>query len=156
MPNLVIVRQNAGMSFKKILLAVDQGAVAARAAETGVSLAKALGAEVGFVYVVDPSRTVLPGGGMAAEDLIGLAEEDGRRVIDELRERAALPDASPAFVVVGKPANEIVKTASEWPADLIVIGSHGRQGIERVLLGSVAEAVSKSAHCSVLVVRTPE
>jgi nucleotide-binding universal stress UspA family protein len=144
------------MSFTRILLAVDQGPVAARAADAGASVAKALGAEVGFVYVVDPGRTVLPGGGMAAEDLIGMAEEDGRRVLSELRERAGLPESSPAFVVVGKPAAEIVKTAKEWPADLVVIGSHGRQGIERVLLGSVAEAVGRSAHCSVLVVRTPE
>lgn len=145
-----------GMSFGRILLAVDQGAVAARAADTGVGLAKALGAEVAFVYVVDPGQTVLPGGGMAAEDLIRLAEEDGRRLLGGLRDRAALPASSPTFVVVGKPATEIVKTAGEWPADLIVIGSHGRQGIERVLLGSVAEAVGRHAHCSVLVVRTPE
>lgn len=144
------------MSFKRILLAIDQGAVAARAAETGVSLAKALAADVGFVYVVDPGQAVLPGGGMAAEDLLRLAEEDGRRLLDGFRERAALTASSPAFVVVGKPAAEIVKTANEWPADLIVIGSHGRQGIERVLLGSVAEAVGRHAHCSVLVVRTPE
>jgi len=144
------------MSFRKILLAVDQGAVAAHAADTGVSLATVLGAEVAFIYVVDPGQTVLPGGGMAAEDLIGLAEEDGRRLLAEFRERAALPASSPAFVVVGKPATEIVKSATEWPADLIVIGSHGRQGVERVLLGSVAEAVGRHAHCSVLVVRTPD
>jgi nucleotide-binding universal stress UspA family protein len=93
---------------------------------------------------------------MAAEDLIRLAEEDGRRLLAGFRERAALPASSPAFVVVGKHANEIVKTANEWPADLVVIGSHGRQGVERVLLGSVAEAVGRHARCSVLVVRTPE
>jgi universal stress protein A len=144
------------MSFKRILLAVDKGTVAAQAADVGVNLAKALGAEVAYVYVVDPGQTVLPGGGMAAEDLINLAEEDGRRLLDEFCQRAALPAPSPGFVVVGKPASEIVKTAADWPADLIVIGSHGRQGVERVLLGSVAEAVGRHAPCSVLVVRAPD
>jgi len=48
-----------------------------------------------------------------------------------------------------------VKTAHEWPADLIVTGSHGRHGLGRVLLGSVAEAAIRHAPCSVLVVRAP-
>jgi universal stress protein A len=54
---------------------------------------------------------------------------------------------------VGKPAAEIVNAAKEWPADVIVIGSHGRAGVTRVLLGSVAEAVMRHAPCPVLVVR---
>ena len=53
----------------------------------------------------------------------------------------------------GDPRTEIVDAAEEWQADLIVVGSHGRTRLERLLLGSVAQAVVAHAHCSVLVVR---
>ena len=54
---------------------------------------------------------------------------------------------------IGSPVGEVVKAAKDWPADLIVIGSHGRGGIRRALLGSVAEGVMRQAPCPVLVVR---
>lgn len=50
---------------------------------------------------------------------------------------------------------EIIDSAAEWKADLIVIGSHGRTGLTRLLLGSVAEFVARNAPCSVQIVRTP-
>lgn len=59
---------------------------------------------------------------------------------------------SEAAVRLGAPAAEIVSAAREWPADVVVIGSRGRTGIERLLLGSVARGVLQSAPCSVLVV----
>jgi nucleotide-binding universal stress UspA family protein len=52
----------------------------------------------------------------------------------------------------GSPAREAVAEAAEWPADLVVVGSHGRSDLARALLGSVAEAVVRDAHCSVLVI----
>ena len=61
----------------------------------------------------------------------------------------------PAYMRVetGKTAETIVRTASEWRADLIVVGSHGRKGLEKVFLGSVAEEIIKTAPCSVEVIR---
>ena len=59
-------------------------------------------------------------------------------------------------IVVGEPAHEIVRLAAENGADLIVIGSHGRTGVTRLLMGSVAEAVVRRAKCSVLTVKQPE
>jgi nucleotide-binding universal stress UspA family protein len=56
-------------------------------------------------------------------------------------------------VQTGTPATAITKAAKDWPADLIVIGSHGRSGMRRALLGSVAEGVMRNAPCPVLVVR---
>ena len=53
------------------------------------------------------------------------------------------------------PRHAIVDTACEWPADLIVLGSHGRRGFDRLLLGSVAESVVRYAPCSVEIVRLP-
>ena len=143
------------MSFRRILIAVDESPIAAHAADVGAQLATALGAELARVYVVDPTQTVAPDSGVPAADLIALAEKDAKRLLAGFRQRAPQGNPSLEFVDVGKPASEIVKTAKEWPADVIVIGSHGRHGLARALLGSVAEGVMRHAPCSVLVVRTP-
>jgi len=143
------------VSFRRILLAVDETPVAAHAVDVGVELAEALGAELAFIVVVDPGQTAMPGSGVPAGDLIALAEQDGKRLLAAFRNRSSREAPALEFVAVGNPAAEIVKTASEWSADVIVIGSHGRRGVERVLMGSVAEAVMRHAPCSVLVVRAP-
>jgi universal stress protein A len=57
---------------------------------------------------------------------------------------------------IDHPAAEIVKAVKEWPANLIVIGSHGRGGIQRAVLGSVAEAVMRHAPCPVMVIKAEE
>ena len=143
------------MSFRRILIAVDESPIAAHAADVGAQLATALGAELARVSVVDPTQTVAPDSGVPAADLIALAEKDAKRLLAGFQQRAPQGNPSLEFVAVGKPASEIVKAAQEWPADVIVIGSHGRHGLERALLGSVAEGVMRHAPCSVLVVRTP-
>jgi nucleotide-binding universal stress UspA family protein len=55
----------------------------------------------------------------------------------------------------GDPKSTIIDVASEWNADLIVLGSHGRKGLDRYLMGSVAESVARHANCSVEIVRLP-
>lgn len=72
------------------------------------------------------------------------------------RLRQAVPDATVEEVMVEAYAKEaILDLAAEWPADLIILGSHGRRGVERFLLGSVSETVVAHAPCSVVVVRLP-
>jgi nucleotide-binding universal stress UspA family protein len=136
--------------FKRVLIAVDGEPVAAHAAEIGVQLACSLGAEVAFIHAIDPGLTYSPG--IAPDQLIAEAERDARRMLAELK---SLTPSLPAleFIRVGKPAHEILTAATEWPASVIVIGSHGRRGISRVLMGSVAEAVMRNAPCPALVVR---
>ena len=56
---------------------------------------------------------------------------------------------------MGDIRDTIIDAAAEWRADLIVVGSHGQRGIQRFLLGSVAEFVARHAKCSVEIVRTP-
>jgi nucleotide-binding universal stress UspA family protein len=141
------------VSFQRILVAVDEEPVGARAADVGLELAKALGAKVALIYVVDPSTVAAPDGGIPANELIARAQEDGRRLLAGFRPGIAPPSIPLEFVQIGAPASEIVKTAAQWLADLIVIGSHGRGGVSRALLGSVAEAVMRHAPCPVLVIR---
>lgn len=141
------------MSFKRILIAVDDSAFAARAADVGVELAKSLQAEVGFVHVFDPS--VGPGAtwGMPADRLLDMSERAAKRLLATVREGTAIRSNVPEFIESGKPAFKIVEVAKNWPADLIVMGSHGRGKIGTLLLGSVAHGVLHHAPCPVLVVR---
>ena len=68
---------------------------------------------------------------------------------------AGLPESSTVAVPTATPQELILKEAADWGADLIVLGSHGRRGLNRFLLGSVSEAVASHAPCSVEVIRQP-
>jgi len=77
---------------------------------------------------------------------------------EDMLEKIVLPDPSVPCVrrvTVGDPASEIVNVAKEENVDLIVMSTHGRKGISRLLMGSVAELVVRRAHCPVLTVRQP-
>ncbi len=142
------------MSFKKILIAVDESAFAAHAASVGIELAKLLEAEVAFVNVVDSSAARgAPEVGVPADRLIAMAKQEAKDLLAAFRARAAASPPALEFVELGKPADKVVEAAKNWPADLIVLGSHGRGAVLNLLLGSVAEGVLRHAHCPVLVVR---
>lgn len=143
------------MTIRKILIAIDNEPVAASAADTGAELARALNAEMAFVYVTSfsaqPADT-----GISPGELAAIASQDAKKVVADFRRRLPAGTAAMDFIADGSPADEIVKAAKQWPADLIVIGSHGRSGLQRALLGSVAEGVMRQAPCPVLVVRAKE
>ena len=139
------------MSIRKILIAVDDQPLSVRAAELGAELARALGGEVALIHV---HAQAYPGDtGIPPQQLIAQAQEDSKRLVAGFRERLSLPPSTLEFVQTGAPAETIARAATEWRADLIVIGSHGRTGVRRALLGSVAEAVMRNAPCPVLVAR---
>ena len=145
--------QESKMSFKRILIAVDDSAFAAHAADVGIELAKSLKTEVGFVHVFDPS--VGPGAkwGAPADRLLEMSERAAERLLVTFRASPNVPSNVAAFIESGQPASKIVEVAKKWPADLIVMGSHGRGRIENLLLGSVTQEVLHHAPCPVLVVR---
>ena len=144
------------MSFRKVLVAIDEDPVAAHAAEVGVELAGRLNAQVALIYVIDPALVLNPEAGIGADELAQKAREDAARLVAGFRARLQLDTRALGFIPLGSPGSEIVKAAREWEADVIVIGSHGRRGITRALVGSVAEAVMRHAPCPVLVARTKE
>ena len=141
------------MTFKRILLAIDDGASAIATVGAGLDLAHALGAETAIVHVVDPILPYSTGIGIPAGELVELADKEAERVMDSIKQHLTIPDTTGQFVRVGHPATVIETVAREWAADLIVVGSHGRSAVDRILLGSVAEAVVRHAPCPVLVVR---
>ena len=87
-----------------------------------------------------------------ARDRANSAVETARGILS----RAGLALDSGDSIPIGDPRSAILDTAKEWPADLIVVGSHGRRGLDRFLLGSVSEAVAIHAPCSVRVVRAQQ
>jgi nucleotide-binding universal stress UspA family protein len=143
------------MPFKRILIAVDFSEIGAHATLVGLELASALGAEVAFIHVIAPA--ISDGGWfpVASSELTQQPGDEISRVLTGLRAEVSVPADSARFVPVGDPVASIAEAARGWQADLVVIGSHGRDGVGRVALGSVAEGVARRAPCPVLIVRKP-
>jgi nucleotide-binding universal stress UspA family protein len=140
------------MSFRRILIALDDSAIAAHAVEVGTELAAALKAQAALVYVVEPGLAFEPDGGIPAAELLAALKRECQAFLAA----AAQPSGDPPpwqFLREGKPADEILAAAREWEADAIVIGTHGRSGVSRLVLGSTAESVVRQAPCPVLVVK---
>jgi nucleotide-binding universal stress UspA family protein len=140
------------MTFKKVLIAIDSEPITAHAADVGAEMARAVGAEMAFIHVIDAEVTYAEDTGLQPEALIASAKEAAAKLIEDFRK--TLPEQAVArdFVQIGDPLSEVVAAARDWPADLIVLGSHGRGGLGRALLGSIAEGVMRQAPCPVLVV----
>jgi nucleotide-binding universal stress UspA family protein len=140
---------------KTILLPVDLGEGSDEALEYAVELARALGARVHLLHVVGipalgvPEMGVAYSGtmmdGMMADDLHAL-----ERMVEKHRDKCDLGEPR---VKAGDPRDAINDTAKELGADLIVMATHGRSGISRVLLGSVTESIVRTAPCPVLTVK---
>jgi len=142
------------MSFKRILITVDTSEIGAHATLVGLELASALGAEVAFIHAIGPAVSDGAWYAVASPELTQPPDEEILQVLANLQGRAPIPEDSQRFVPVGDPAASIADTARDWSADLVVIGSHGRGGLDRVVLGSVAESLARHAPCPVLIVRT--
>jgi len=140
------------MSFRRILIALDDSAIAAHAAEVGTELATALKAQAALVHIVDPTLAFQPDGGVPAADLVAALKREGQSFLAAAAQRTGEPPAL-QFLREGKPVDEILAAAREWEADVIVIGTHGRSGVSRLVLGSTAESVVRHAPCPVLVVK---
>lgn len=112
--------------------------------------------EIVGLYVMDPVDGATVWGPGTADDWASASEERANTVLGDARDAAAdfgLEISTDS--TVGRPAHAIVEYAAEHDLDHIVIGSHGRGGISRVLLGSVAETVVRRAPVPVTVFRSP-
>ncbi|HKM91785.1 MAG TPA: universal stress protein [Candidatus Acidoferrales bacterium] len=135
----------------RILLAVDGSKFSEAAVEAVLAQCVRRGTEVAVLYVAEELAAFgYPAG--VCEKQKRLAPALVRRVAEKLRAAGFLVTT---LVSEGEPAEEIVDAAADWDADLIVLGSHGRKGLERFLLGSVSETVARHAPCSVEIVRAP-
>lgn len=150
--------------FKKVLIPTDGSALSAQAANAGVSFARSVGAEVVALYVGQPFAATIGFDGMAAayaitdEDYEKASAEQAKKYLQAVVDRAetAGVKVSSESVTNFNVADGIVEAASKHGCDLIFMGSHGRSGLSRLLLGSVTAKVLSLAHVAVLVYRVKE
>jgi nucleotide-binding universal stress UspA family protein len=148
--------------YKHILIATDGSDLAARALDHGIALAKALGSDITVVTVTEPATVV--GGGYSAvagtmidpiPELLQAQEEAAKALLAKAvdKVKAAGVAVKGEYVDNSFPAEGIILTAEKVGADLIVMGSHGRRGIGRLLLGSQTNNVLAQTKTPVLVTR---
>jgi nucleotide-binding universal stress UspA family protein len=132
--------------IQKILYPTDFSSYSTPAYFHALGLAENYGASLTILYVYPP-------GSEGAGD----AETERRHWREQLEQvRPSNPKIAVNHMFLeGDPASEIVRYAADAGADVIVLGTHGRTGVERLLMGSVAEKVMREAPCSVLVVKLP-
>lgn len=139
--------------FNKILIPTDGSENTKAAIAQGLELARVMGAEVTALYVVDQASFVNFPMDATVVSIYSLLEKEGKEAVDfVVTEGAKVGVKVEAKVVEGNPAKKIVDEAENY--DLVVMGTLGRTGISKLLLGSVAERVVRFAPCPVLVVRS--
>ena len=138
--------------FTTILVATDGSAMNQAAIAEAFRIGRVCGSVVYAVYIADTTALETGPADMMVGETWDVLPREGERALAQVREKAAGVNLEMALLT-GKPAEEIVRFAKEKGVDLIVIGSQGKQGIARLLLGSVAEKVIRTAGCKVLVVK---
>lgn len=142
-------------SWKKICCAVDFSEPSRRAMHDAAELARVIGAELTLLHVYVSPPVVATDMLVATRDLGALVAAEVEGSLDAWRgEAEGIAGAAVAsHVVPGQPEDEIPRFAAAHHVDLLVLATHGRSGLRRLVLGSVAEAVARRAPCPVLVVR---
>jgi len=145
--------------YSKILVAVDGSDTSLHALKHAIELARNLSATLRIVHVVDMNWLPLaPELAIDIEAISAVRRSAGQKILADARETAqkAGLDAEALLVETETPtqhvAEAIVKEATRWPADLVLLGTHGRRGFQRMLLGSVAEGMARRSPVPVLLV----
>jgi len=155
--SVMVVPRAAQVDFKSIVVATDGSKYSKAAASEAIGTAKRNNAKLTVLAVV-PADIAMPTDidfaaiqreKIADQDLQA-AEKNAKAVKDAAQKSGV---EAQAFVMSGKPAEAIIEIAKDKSADLIVVGSHGRTGLDRLLMGSVAERVIVMSSCAVLVVK---
>lgn len=147
----------------KVLIATDGSEYSKAAVDQYLNTFAAPSDQVKVVAVVEPATHIVGAPFGVVDDyynsyIIEARSEADRHVtqaVNVLAERLG-EESITKEIIIGSPSRSIVETASEWGADLILMGSHGRGFWQRVYLGSVSAAVVHHAPCSVLIVRSPQ
>lgn len=142
---------------KHILVPTDLSEGAERALDYACELARTLDAELHLLNVVGIPALGVPELGVAlASSVLDQLVVENRTALQELARARCTARLGQILIRTGDARDMINRTAQELGIDLIVMGTHGRRGITRALLGSVAETVVRSAPCAVLTVRLRE
>jgi nucleotide-binding universal stress UspA family protein len=144
--------------IRRILHATDYSKASERALQEAVDFAKQDNAEMLVVHVIQPVVPYVAGEDIGAAELYVKLEEstkqEAQRSMNKLMQRLErLGVKAKSFLLRGSPADQIVKAAKNRKADMVVIGTHGRTGLSKLFMGSVASRVISTAPSPVLTVR---
>jgi nucleotide-binding universal stress UspA family protein len=148
--------------YEHILVPLDGSTLGEAALPHAQAVAEKFGASLLLLRVANVSATIMaatgPDTGLVAPDLIDEViddqEDDGRAYLERTTERLKAAGGSVTWQLVeGSPAHAIIETARKNNCDLITMATHGRSGLQRAVLGSVADAVVRDSHLPVLLIR---
>lgn len=146
--------------YQRILVPVDGSSASLLGLTEALKVAKGFSAQVRILHVVDEFvADVTLGPANYYEKWVEALREGGKATLNEALAAAKAQGGQPESVLVDtigrRAADVIIEQANEWPADLIVMGTHGRRGVRRMLMGSDAELVLRMSPVPVLMVREP-
>jgi nucleotide-binding universal stress UspA family protein len=145
--------------YKRILVAVDGSETSNRALQEAITLAKETHATLRLCHVIDLTVIYSDLDASLSFEFQGVLEAAGRKVVEKASAaaRGAGVEFDSKTMVIDRPGQHIYDAIEDevkgWPADLIVVGTHGRRGIRRLFLGSVAEGITRVASKPVLLIR---
>jgi len=143
--------------YRNIVIATDGSENSQRAISYGIEIAKLSGATVHALYVVDTSSFSSIPMDAGWEAMYEILRKEGEKAVYEVKEHGEASGVEVREVLwEGHPSNEIIDFAENNNADLIVMGTLGKTGLDRFLMGSVAEKVVRGSKVPVLVVRADE
>ena len=146
------------MPFRNILVPIDFDETSDHALKTAMDLAQSVGASVTVLHTVEipPYAYAYFGAALLPPDMLSSLEAAARKSLDQKLEmvHATVP-AAKSILTTGVPWRQIIAGIEELKADLVVMGTHARRGVERMLLGSVAEKIVRASSVPVLTVPPP-
>lgn len=149
--DVLVVPKNTTVSWTSLLVPIDGSSYSASSAQRAIGLAKAYGASIKVISIVDVTEEFQAQAPDAVENLVSQAW----KYVDEVDRKAQAMDVpAERFVREGESFKVITDMAHKQGTDMIVMGSHGRTGVNKLFMGSVTEKVIGHAACPVLVVKT--
>lgn len=141
-------------AFKNIVVATDFSDISDRALATGADLANQLGANLHIIHIVQIHPVNMPeSGNLNVEELDALEEKSASDNMEKALKGLSDDLSVSTSLVKGDPATQVNEMVKEKDADLIVMGTHGRTGLSRLIMGSVAESVLKNSTVPVLCIK---
>ena len=146
------------VTFNRILVAVDGSPTSNKALAAALELARSHGGRIRLVHSVD--ELLYMSGFDTSADVVTIIRANAQKVLAEAASAAAAAGVAAECDLVDAPGQRlgdiVARQAASWQADLVVVGTHGRHGVGRVLMGSGAEQIIRHSPVPVLVIRADE
>jgi len=148
--------------YQRILVPIDGSPTSDQGLDEAIALARVTGGSIRLLHVLDDLvfTTGFETGATYTRNVLPALRQGSERILAAGRKRVSAGSVAADTLTIEcfarRPCDVIVEAATQWPADLIVIGTHGRRGVSRVMLGSDAEQVARMASVPVLLVRSAD